>query len=141
MDSVVVYKANPESLQTVLGLLRKEGFNPTTLENPSAGAALSGCGRATYLISVAVPREEVPGAASLLRKWDQAQIPKVKSVIEKLAGPFLCSAMVAAVPAVIFFFLGILLDAAALLFLIWIVLFALLANAEKIARMLKGARG
>jgi hypothetical protein len=49
VDIVVVYKANPESLQTVLGLLRKEGFNPTTLEGPSGAAAISGCGKATYL--------------------------------------------------------------------------------------------
>jgi uncharacterized membrane protein YphA (DoxX/SURF4 family) len=140
VDIVVVYKANPESLQMVLGLLRKEGFNPTTLEDPSAAAALSGCGKATYLFSVAVPREEVPGAASILRKWEQAQTPKVKSVIEKLAGPLLASVMVAGVLAVIFLFLGILWDTAALLFLVWLVVFVLLANAEKIARKLKGAR-
>jgi hypothetical protein len=46
MDMVVVYKANPESVQTVLGLLRKERFNPTTLENPSSAAVLSGAGKA-----------------------------------------------------------------------------------------------
>lgn len=140
MDIVVVYKANPESLQTVLGLLRKEGFNPATLEDPSTAAALSGCGKATYLISVAVPREEAAGAVSLLRKWEQAQMPKVKSVVEKLAGPFLCSVMIAAVLAVILLLLGILLEATALLFLVWIVLFVLLANAEKVARKLRGAQ-
>ncbi|MHC4510171.1 MAG: hypothetical protein ACYTAO_14650 [Planctomycetota bacterium] len=75
MDIVVVYEANPESLPAVLGLLRKEGFNPTTLENPSAAAALSGCGKASYLICVAVPSDEASGAKSALRKWDQAQRP------------------------------------------------------------------
>ncbi|MHC4680527.1 MAG: hypothetical protein ACYTEK_17720 [Planctomycetota bacterium] len=64
MDIVVVYEANPESLPAVLGLLRKEGFNPTTLENPSAAAALSGCGKASYLICVAVPSDEASGAKS-----------------------------------------------------------------------------
>jgi hypothetical protein len=47
MDSVVVYKANPESVQNVLGLLRKEGFNPATLENPSTPAILGGAGEGT----------------------------------------------------------------------------------------------
>ncbi|MHC4542106.1 MAG: hypothetical protein ACYS74_20360 [Planctomycetota bacterium] len=80
MDIVVVYEANPESLPAVLGLLRKEGFNPTTLENPSAAAALSGCGKASYLICVAVPSDEASGAKSALRKWDQAQRPKVTKI-------------------------------------------------------------
>ncbi|UCC97670.1 MAG: hypothetical protein JSW66_17725 [Phycisphaerales bacterium] len=140
MNSVVVYEANPESLQTVLGFLRKEGFNPTTLENPSAAAALSGCGKATYLISVAVPKDEAPAARSVLRKWDQAQRPKVTKIVGKLAGPFLCSVMVAGVLGFIFLLLGILSDAVALLFVIWIVVFALLANAERIMEKLKGAR-
>jgi Flp pilus assembly protein TadB len=139
VDVVVVYKTNPESLQMVLGLLRKEGFNPTTLEDPSSAAALSGCGKAAYLISVAVPRDEAPGAACVLRKWEQAQKPEVKSAIEKLAGPFLASLMVAGVLAVVLLFLGILLEVAALLFLVWVVTFALLANAEKISRKLKRA--
>ncbi len=67
MNMVVVYKTNPESVQAVLGLLRKEGFNPTTLENPSTAAVLSGAGHATYLISITVPSEEAKGAKSVLR--------------------------------------------------------------------------
>lgn len=137
MDIVVVYKVNPESLQTVLGLLRKEGFNPTTLEDQSAPAALSGCGKVTYLISIAVPAEEAFGATSILRKWEQAQTPKVKSMIGKLAGPFLGSLMVIGVLAVILLVIGILLETAALLFLAWLVVFALLANVERIAQKLK----
>ena len=137
MDDVVVYKANEESLQVVLGLLRKEGFNPTTLEDP---AMVPYRGRSSHVIHVAVPRDEVPGAMSVLRKWDEAQMSKVNSAIQKLAGPFLCSVMIAGVLAVILLFLGVLLEVAALLFLVWIVVFALLANAEKITQKLKRAR-
>ena len=137
MDTVVVYKVNPESLQTVLGLLRKEGFDPTTIEDPSAGAALSGCGKATYLISVAVPRDQAPGAERVLRDWDQAQAPKVKGLVGKLAGPFLASAAVVGVAAFVLLLLGILSAAVALLFAGWVVLFALLANAERLARIRK----
>jgi len=128
MDMVVIYKANPESLQTVVGLLRKEGFHPATLENPSSAAVLSGAGKATYLISVTVPREESAGAKSVLRKWDEARQSEIKQTTGKLAGPLLFSVMVVAVLAVIFLFMGILLDAAPLLFVIWLVVFALLAK-------------
>lgn len=131
MDNVVVYKANPESLQTVLGMLRKEGFNPATLENPSSAAVLSGAGKATYLISVTVPRDEAAGAKSVLRKWDEAQQSEVKQITGKLAGAFLFSVMVVAVLAIIFLFLGILWDNVPLLFVIWLVVFALLAKVVK----------
>jgi len=125
MDMVVVYKANPESLQTVLGILRKEGFNPATLESPSSALVRSG---GTYLISVTVPREEALGAKSVLSKWDEARQSEVQQTTGKLAGPLLFSVMFVAVLAVIFLFMGILLDAAPLLFVIWLVVFALLAK-------------
>ena len=138
MDTVVVYKANPESLQKVLGLLRKEGFNPKTLDNRVSATDLHGAGRATYLISVAVPRHEARSAASVLRKWDKAQESEVSELTGKLAGPFILSAMIIAALAVIFLLLGILFDAVAVLAVVWIVLFALLANADKV--MLKARR-
>jgi len=107
MDIVIVYKANPESLQTVLGLLRKEGFNPATLENPGLAPVRSG---GTYLISVTVPREEAAGAKSVLRKWDEARQLEIETTTKKLAGALLFSAMVVVVLAIIFLFLGILWD-------------------------------
>jgi hypothetical protein len=118
----------------VLGLLRKEGFNPITLEKPGSTVYR---GRSTYLISIAVPRDEAPGARSVLRKWDQARQSEISKMTDKLAGPFLCSAVIVAVLAIIFLFFGILLDGAPLLFVIWIVVFALMANGEKISRKLK----
>ena len=135
MDSVVVYKANLDSLQTVLGLLRKEGFNPITLENPNIGAVLRG--RGTYLVSIMVPRDQARGAKAVLRKWEQAKQSEVKKITGKLAGPFLLSVTTVALLAVIFLFFGILSDAAPLLFVIWLVVFALAANAEKIAEKAK----
>jgi len=128
MDMVVVYKANPESLQTVLGLLRKEGFHPATLENPGSAPLRSG---GTCLISVTVPREEVPGAKSVLRKWDDTRQPDVEQTTGKLAGPLIFSVVVVAVLAIIFLFFGILLDTAPLLFVIWLVVFALMAKVVK----------
>ncbi len=128
----MVYRANPESLQKVLGLLRKEGFSPTTLENPGSGANLHGAGRATYLISIAVPRSEAAGAESILRKWDKARQSEVNEMTGKLAGPFILSTMIAAALAVILLLLRILGDAVALLPVAWIVLFALLANVDRI---------
>jgi len=138
VDVVAVYKANPESLQKVLGLLRKEGFNPTTVENPASAATLHGAGRATYLISVAVPRREAAGAASVLRKWDKARQSEVSEMTGKLAGPLIFSVMVVAVLAIILLLFGILLDAVALLIVVWIVVFALAANAAKIKLKMRG---
>jgi len=125
MDNVVIYKANPESLQTVLGLLRKEGFNPATMESPGSALVRSG---GTYLISVTVPRDQALGAKSVLSKWDAARQSEVQQATGKLAGPLLFSVMVIAVLAVIFLFMGILWDNVPLLFVIWLVVFALLAK-------------
>jgi len=125
MDNVVVYKANPESVQTVLGLLRKEGFNPVMLENPGLAPVRSG---GTYLISVTVPRDEAAGAKSVLRKWDEARQSEIDKTTSKLAGPLLLSVMVVIVLAIIFLFLGILWDNVPLLFVVWLVVFALLAK-------------
>ena len=128
MDNVIVYKTNPESLQTVLGLLRKEGFNPATMENPGLAPVRTG---GTHLINITVPREEATGAKSVLRKWDQARLSEIEKNTSKLAGPLLFSVMVVAVLTIIFLFLGIIWDNVALLFVIWLVVFAVLANVVK----------
>jgi len=128
MDMVVVYKANPESLQTVLGLLRKEGFNPATVENPGSTLVRSG---GSYLISITVPRDEATGAKSVLSKWDEARQSEIKETAGKLAGPLLLSAMIIGVLTIIFLFLGILWDNVPLLFVIWLVVFAILAKVVK----------
>jgi len=138
VNAVVVYKANPESLQKVLGLLRKEGFTPTTLDNRVSATDLHGAGRATYLISVAVSRSEAAGAAAVLKKWDKARQFEVHEMTGKLAGPFIFSAMVVAVLAIVLLLFGILLDTVALLPVVWIVVFALTANAKKIRFKARG---
>lgn len=125
MDPVVVYKANPESLQTVLGILRKEGFNPATMENPGVTPVRTG---GTYLISITVPRDQAEGAKSVLRKWDETHQTEVAQITKKLAGPLLLSIIVAVISAIILLFLGILWDNVPLLFVIWLVAFALLAK-------------
>jgi hypothetical protein len=137
MDNVVVYKANEESLQVVLGLLRKEGFNPTTLEDP---VIIPYRGRTTHVIHVAVPRDEARGAASVLRRWDEAQEADVKKTTQALAGPLLFATMVVAGLALVLFVIGILLEAAALLFVIWLVIFVLAANAERVTQRVRQHR-
>jgi hypothetical protein len=134
MDPVVVYKANTESLPIVLGLLRKEGFSPTTLEDPTI-VPYRGAHR--HVVHIAVPREQAPGAASILRKWDEAQKSDVKEKTGAMAGPLLFSTMVTIGLAFVFLFFGILLEAVALLFVLWLVVFALAANAEKITKIVK----
>lgn len=137
MDRIVVYKANSESLPVVLGLLRKEGFSPTTLEDP---AMIPYRGASHHVVHVAVPRDEASGAASALRQWDEAQQSDVKKKTETLAGPLLFSTMVTIGLALIFFLFGILLETVALLFVLWLVVFAVAANAEKIIQKVKWQR-
>jgi hypothetical protein len=134
MDRVVVYKANTESLDIVLGLLRKEGFNPTTLEDP---AIVPYRGASHHVVHVAVPRDQARGAESLLRKWDETQQSDIKKKTQVLAGPLIFSTMVTIGLALVFLFFGILLETIALLFVLWLVVFALAANAEKLQQRLK----
>ena len=141
MDAVVVYKSNPESLQKVLELLRKEGFSPATVENPGIEANLYGAGRASYLISITVPRSEAAGAKSVLRRWDKARQSNVNEMTGRLAGPFIFSIIVACVIALILFVSGILWDAVALVFVAWIVVFALAANADRIKLKVRRSKG
>lgn len=141
MDAVVVYKANPESLQIVLGLLRKEGFNPMTLENPGSADTLHGGGRATYLVSIAVPRDQALGAKSVLRRWDKARQSDVDQMTGKLAGPLIFSIIASGVLALILFLSGVLWDAVPVLFVAWITFFALAANTDRIKLKLRGFKG
>lgn len=134
MDKVVVYKANTESLQVVLGLLRKEGFSPTTLEDP---AIVPYRGASHHVIHVVVPRDQAPGAAFVLRRWDEAQQADIKKKTDALAGPLLFSTMVTIGLALIFLLFGILLETVALLFVVWLVVFTVAANAEKIMKRVK----
>ncbi len=131
MDMVVIYKANPDSVQQVLGYLRKEGFNPDVFENPSP-ISFHWAVRRTQRISIAVPREEAPGAVSVLRKWEEVNETEVRELTKSLSIPFLYATIITAVFALVLMFLGVLSDAGALLFLAWIVLFAVIANADKL---------
>jgi hypothetical protein len=112
----------------VLGLLRKEGFSPSVLENSNPAQVRSG---GTYLISITVPTDEAVGAKSVLRKWDQSQQSKIEKTTRKFAGPFIFSVMVVAVLTIILLFIGILWDNVPLLFVIWLIIFALLAKMVK----------
>lgn len=135
MNAVVIYKANPESLQSVLGLLRK---NPTTLENRVSATDLHGAGRARHLVSVAVPRNEAAGAVSVLRRWDKVRQSEIDELTGKLAGPFIFSVFVVGSLAIVLLLFVILLDAVALLPVAWIVVFALAANAGKLKLKTRG---
>jgi Flp pilus assembly protein TadB len=137
MDTVVVYKANTESLPIVLGLLRKEGFDPTTLEDP---AIVPYRGASNHVVRVAVPRDQAPGAASVLRKWDEARQTDIKEKTQALAGPLIFATMVTIGLALVFLLFGILLEAVALLFVIWLVVFALAANAERLTKKVRRNR-
>lgn len=131
MDAVVVYKANPDSVQQVLGYLRKEGFNPVVLENPDP-IAFHWAVRRTHRIEILVPRQEAPGAASVLRKWEQANESEVEKLTSSLTTPFLYATIITAIVAIVLALVGFLSEALPFLALIWAVLFALIANIHRL---------
>ena len=97
---VVVYRALQESVEPVLEVLRKEGFNPVALENPDSDA-LFVPNNPRYLRAVrhvahiAVPSDEARGAALVLRKWDKAREAEVHKIAKGLWGRVLLSFLLA----------------------------------------------
>lgn len=138
MDTVVIYKANVDSVQKVLQLLRKEGFHPAALENPDP--VTTHYSRATYLISIAVPREEAPGATSVLRRWEESRQTHVREVTGKLYRSLWYSTVIVVILALVFYLVGFLSDGAPLLFVVWLVLFGLLANSQHVINKFKRRR-
>ncbi len=136
MDLVVVYKANPDSVQQALGYLRKEGFNPV-VPGSSSPISFHWVVRQSQKIEIAVPREETPGAASVLRKCQQANESEVRTLTKNLARYPAYSTVATAILALVFLLFDALSDAAPLLFLAWLVIFALLANSETIRHKFK----
>ena|GEM_PF-1521382 len=136
MDMVVVYKANRESVAEVIRLLRREGFTPITLENPSPTVIYASGYR--YLISIAVPKDQVPGAKSVLRRWDETRRPEVEKLTGGLSSQFIKSLLLLVPFVIVFWFFGILADFASALAVIWIALFALIANGQWIKAKFSG---
>jgi len=58
----------------------------------------------------------------------------------KLAGPLILSTTIVAILALIFLLLGVLGETVAVLAVAWIILFALLANADKILPKVRGPK-
>ena len=136
MELVVVYKANPDSVSQVMRLLRENGFNPVVLENPASTTLYVSKG--TYAIHISVPRDEVRGAKSVLRKWEESLRPGIDNLTKKLGTQLFYSVLVVILIATIFYLSGIFSeDTIPLLLLIWFVSFAIIANAEKIWKKLQ----
>ena len=133
MNNVVVYNASPQALRRVLGVLRKEGFSPVVLDQPDATIAYAS--GYTNLIRVAVPSTEAPAARSVLARWEQEDQPQVEGLARRLTTQLLYSILIVAFMGAIFYFLGQLTSGSvALLFVLWIIVFVVIANVERIIR-------
>ena len=133
MNQVVIYEASPQSLPQVLSLLRKEGFSPVALDQPDA--TYSYAAKYTNFIRIAVPDTEAPAARSVLAAWEKEGQPRVEGLARRLTTQLLHSVLIVAFMGVIFYFLGQLTTgSAALLFVLWIIVFAVIANVERIIR-------
>ena len=133
MDLVVVYKANPDSVSRVMCLLRENGFNPVAMEDPDSKNIY--VSKSTYWIHISVPRDEVRGAKSVLRKWEESLGPGVEKLTKKLGTQLFYSVLVVILIAIIFYLSGIFSEyVVPLLFFIWLISFAIIANAGKILK-------
>ena len=78
MQQVIVYKARPESVLKILGLLRQAGLNPVALDNPDGTQqAYSGF---NYLVRIAVPEDEAHKARSILAEWEKSVRPTLDRI-------------------------------------------------------------
>jgi len=129
----VVYRVSPEGLDQLMLLLRKAGFNPTTLDVPGS-VSIYAAGR-SYLIRIAVPAEEAEDARSVLAEWEKYCKPKVDSLSRQVRrhvlAAFLPTLAVAAMLALAdrwrAEFLGILGG-------VWVLSFVIIANVARTRR-------
>ena len=137
MSLVVVYKAQPESVSRVIGLLRKEGLNPVTMDHPSAVSLYTAKG--TLRIRIAVPRDEVKSARWVLTKWEKSREPEVRNITGELRTQVLYSVLVTGGAALVFAAVGMLrFDTVPWLLLVWFGAFVLVANIKRISKKSKG---
>jgi len=129
----VVYRVSPEGLGQLMLLLRKAGFNPTTLDDPGS-VSIYASGR-SYLIRVAVPAEEAEDARYVLAEWEKYCKPKVESLSRQVRRQALAAFLpTVAVAAMLLLadrwraeFLGILGG-------VWFLSFLIIANIGRIHR-------
>lgn len=133
MDLRVIYKARPQTISRIVGLLRDEGFSPTVLDHPDITYAYASKG--THLIRIAVPPTEVPGARSCLTRWEKNNQPSVDKLSSKLATQFVYSILITALFGAILFGLGYPPGSfLPWLFLAWIPVFIVTANVQRILK-------
>ena len=133
MDLRVIYKARLESVSRIVGLLEKEGFSPTVLDHPDATYAYAS--RFTNLIRIAVPPTGVPGARSLLARWEKTTQPSVNRLARTFLTQLIYSILATALFGAILFALGYHPRTfLPWLFLAWIPIFAVTANLHKILK-------
>lgn len=131
MNLRVIYKARPQAVSRVVGLLRKEGFNPTVLDHPDATYTYAS--KWTNLVRIAVPPTEVEGARSVLAAWENSIRPSVDSLANSLFVQLVYSLLITLVIGAILFAL----DYPARkflpwLFLVWILILIVVANLPRI---------
>ena len=133
VNQIVIYTASHQTVSQVLSLLRKEGFSPVALDQPDA--VYSYAARYTNIIRIAVPPTEASAARSVLAQWEKDGQPQVDSLARRLTIQLLYSILIVALMAIVFHFLGQLTPTGvALLFVLWIIVFVVIANVERIAR-------
>ncbi len=134
MDLRVIYKARPESVSRIVGLLRKEGFSPTVLDHPdSTYAYASGW---TNLIRIAVPHDQARQAKSILAKWEQSIEPAADQLNRRFRTQLFYSLLIVLVLGAILLACGVFsTELLLLLFFVWLAAFIIISNVPRISQI------
>lgn len=135
-DMIVVYKASLSSAAKVIELLRKEGLDAAALDQPNM--VLAHRTPNTMYVRIVVPRAQAASAESILKQWEQGCTESVAGLTGQLKSNALYSCIITALIALALFVSGHLTaESSMLLAGVWVAVFALLANSEKISRYFK----
>ncbi len=133
MELRVIYKSRPQAVSRIVNLLRDEGFSPTVLDHPDTTYAYASKG--THLIRIAVPPTEAPPARSCLARWEKSARPSVDKLSYKLSTQFVHSILITALFGAFLLALGYPLGTfLPWLFLVWIPVFVVIANVQRILK-------
>ena len=95
MRQVTVYRARPEAVFKILGLLSEEGLDPVALDDPDATLRLYSA--FTYLVRIAVPEDQADKARSVLAQWEEEIKPQVDKIGRKFTTRIIYALLVVAI--------------------------------------------
>lgn len=130
MNMVTVYKTTPDHVAVIINLLKRNGLNPVSLDNPDP--TLLYASKGTVRVRIAVPKDQAGQARKVLTDWERSAKTSVGAITQSLRMQFLLSILITAFFAGIFILTKTIEDLFVHLLFIWFVSFVLIANLDRI---------